>query len=122
MISKVFPLFSDDTVYSNDALNHTHFQIASEAIVKLFKKLSLRKKVLLIFDDLHWMDEMSQSLLFNILVHCKEENIMLLGAYRDDFEKQLSSLTIPLVKSDLVHIIHLQRFSYDEIKKITYIY
>ncbi len=123
IISLIFPNFSNDNIdLSYDFVEYidtTKFQIATEAIVNLFKKLIVKKKIIIIFDDIQWMDEMSKVLLSNILLQLAPQNIMLICTNRDDFEEKLSIFTIPLMRNELLNEIKLNRFSYNETKDIT---
>lgn len=123
IISFIFPNFSNDNMKLNfesvEYIDTTKFQIATEAIISLFHKLTIKKKILIIFDDIQWMDEMSKVLLSNILLQLAPEKIMLLCTCRDDFEEKLSTFTIPLIRNELLLEIKLKRFSYNETKNIT---
>ena len=67
---------------------------------------------------MQWMDKMSRILLSNIIIHFKNKKIMFIGAYRDDYENKMSSFTVPLIKRDLISIISLKRFTFDETRNI----
>lgn len=98
--------------------NNIRLELIFEAIIDLLKKISEKKKIILIFDDIQWMDKMSILLLTSILTHFKNSNVMFLGTYRNDFEVKLSKFMIPLFNNDLLIKIELDRFTFDETKNI----
>nr|WP_312580161.1 tetratricopeptide repeat protein [Sedimentibacter sp.] len=122
IISYLFPSFNKEisnTKFDNvEQIDTTRYEIAVDAIIQLLEKLSERKNIIFVFDDLQWMDKMSRLLLSNIISHFQNKKVMLIGAYRDDFENALSSFIVPLASKDLVMKIKLYRFSFEETKNI----
>lgn len=122
IIRCVFPSFNKDAALSKydniESLDSTRFELAIEAILQLLSKLSEKKNIIIIIDDMQWMDKMSKLLLSNIITHFKNKKIIIIGAYRDDYENKLSSFTVPLIKGDYIIKIKLHRFSLEETKII----
>lgn len=122
VISYVFPSFnkklSSKSVDNIEQIDTTRYELAVEAIFQLFEKLLEKKKIIIFFDDIQWMDKMSKILLLNIITHFKNNNIILIGAYRDDYENNLSKFITPLLNRDLIIKIMLKRFSFDDVKNI----
>ena len=122
IISYVFPSFNKEiisTKFDNvERIDTTRYEIAVDAIIQMLEKLSEKKNIIIIFDDMQWMDKMSRLLLSNIVSHFGNKKVMLIGSYRDDFENKLSPFIVPLVNGDLLIKIQLHRFSFDETKNI----
>lgn len=122
IISYVFPSFNKEimsTKFDNlERIDTTRYEIAVDAIIQMLDKLSEKKNIVLVFDDIQWMDKMSTLLLSNIVSHFENKRVMLIGSYRDDFENKLSYFIVPLVNRDLIMKIKLYRFSFDETKNI----
>ncbi len=122
IISYIFPSFNKNIKFKkSDIINqneNTVFEMAVDAIIQLLQKLSERKKIIFVFDDIQWMDKMSKLLLTKILTHFSNKDVLLLSAYRNDFESKMLSFTIPLIKSDLLKKIQLNRFTFEETKNI----
>ncbi|MDF2677968.1 MAG: family ATPase, partial [Bacillota bacterium] len=122
IISYIFPSFNKNINFKkSDIINqneNTMFEMAVDAIIQLLQKITERKKIIFVFDDIQWMDKMSKLLLTKILTHFSNKNVLLIGAYRNDFESKMLSFTIPLIKSDLLKKIMLNRFSFEETKNI----
>lgn len=122
IISYVFPSFNKEimsTKFDNiERIDTTRYELAVDAIIQMLEKLSEKKNIVIVFDDMQWMDKMSRLLLSNIVSHFKNNKVMLIGTYRDDFENKLAPFIIPLVNQDLIMKIQLHRFSFDETKNI----
>ncbi|MBP1926109.1 DNA-binding SARP family transcriptional activator/predicted ATPase [Sedimentibacter acidaminivorans] len=122
IISYVFPTFNNEimsTKFDNiEQIDTTRYEIAVDAIIHLLEKLSDKKNIIFVFDDLQWMDKMSRLLLSNIVFHFKNKKVLFIGAYRDDFENTLSSFIVPLASKDLITKIKLHRFSFEETRNI----
>lgn len=122
IINYVFPNFDKEIMNTKsdnvEQIDTTRYEIAVDAIIQLLEKLSEKKNIIFIFDDMQWMDKMSRLLLSNIVSHFQNRKVMLIGAYRDDFENTLSPFIVPLASKDLVMKIKLYRFSFEETKNI----
>ncbi|MBN1224181.1 MAG: protein kinase, partial [Candidatus Aminicenantes bacterium] len=55
-----------------------------EQYTRVIQALSLRQPLLLVLDDLQWIDEGSASLLFHLGRHAAGNRILIIGAYRSD--------------------------------------
>ncbi|QSX07035.1 AAA family ATPase [Sedimentibacter sp. zth1] len=122
IISYLFPNFNENLVStrfdSTERIDTTRYQVANEAILDLFLKISCNKKIILVFDDIQWMDEMSKALLKSILFRLGNSNVLLICTYRDDYEKSICDFTVPLISKDLLCEIKLNRFTKNEVEEI----
>ncbi|MGB5824192.1 MAG: tetratricopeptide repeat protein [Proteocatella sp.] len=122
IVSYMFPSFNrnlnTNEFDATDILDVTRYQIATGAIEDLFISLSEYKKIVLVFDDIQWMDNMSLKLLENIILKVGSNRILLLATYREDFEDDLSRFTIPLFSREMLSEFKINRFSMDETKEI----
>lgn len=130
-ISYLFPSFNKKISTENlnitnnlSSLSHTElidttkYQIAYEYIIDLLLKVSSNKKIILLFDDIQWMDKMSKNLLKNILFKLGKTHILMIGTYRNDYEDKLNSLTVDLFSKELLQEIKLKRFDKSEVQAI----
>ncbi len=101
-----------------EKIDTTRYGIAIDAIVDLITKISYNKKLIFVFDDIQWMDDMSKSLLSNILFKLGNTNVMMIAAYRNDYEDTVSKFTVPLIVKGLLTEISLKRFTKEEVKEI----
>lgn len=122
IISYIFPYFKDEKSVSDiqlpEQIDITRYQLANEAIIDLLIKISCKKKIILMFDDLQWMDEMSKNLLKSILFRLGNKNVLLICSYRDDYEDITNAFTVPLISKELLYEMKLERFTKKEVTDI----
>jgi len=122
IISYMFPNFnknSNTNKFDNiENLDETRYQIATGAIEELFINVSKFKKIIFAFDDIQWMDNMSLTLLKNLIIKLGSERILLLATYREDYEDDISSFTVPLFSKEMLSELKINRFNMDETKEI----
>lgn len=118
-ISGIFPVFADfnnsDRVNIKATKDKMKFKIAEEAIIGIFNKLSIEKKVIFIFEDIHWMDPMSLSLLMSIILRQEKGNIIFVATSREGYERKLERYLEPLNRKSIIRKIKLERFSREEV-------
>ncbi|RVU54729.1 BTAD domain-containing putative transcriptional regulator [Anaerosphaera multitolerans] len=120
-ISKLFPNFDDfstdatllETKDSPDALN---LNLVTQIIVESIKKVSEVKKLIIIFEDIQWMDESSIKLLTSVMLHIKSEAMFILTS-RNQYNKAVDDLIVALDRYHKVEKIQLSRFSFEESKE-----
>lgn len=122
ILNYLFPGFNRDISYTEfDSIEHldtTRYEIALDAVYFLIEKLSAKRKLVLIFDDMQWMDRMSRLMLADVMLHFRNKNVILLGAYREDFDNLMAEFTVPLITQEILTEIHLERFTLDDIRTI----
>ncbi|WP_054870492.1 AAA family ATPase [Caloranaerobacter sp. TR13] len=120
IISSIFPVFADESIQLNinpvEKIDSLKYQVVEDVILSIFKKVSRRKKILLIFEDLHWMDDMSLSLLGKIILHDENNNINLLGTLRNVCSYKIEKFIALLSKYNRVEKICLSRFTKNEVE------
>ncbi|WP_432665457.1 AAA family ATPase [Wukongibacter baidiensis] len=118
MISYVFPIFDKDNLVENrnpvEVLDTLKFSVIEEAIHSAFKNIIERKKIIFIFEDLQWIDDLSLSLLSSIIL--RNKNIMLIGTCRNGHYEGIEKLVTTLNSNDLIEFIELQRFTKNEVE------
>lgn len=122
IISYIFPYFNKEistTKYdSTERIDTTRFRIANEAIINLLVKITCKKKIILIFDDIQWMDDVSKMLLNSILYKLGNTNILLIATYRNDYSDIVEKFSVDLINKDLLTEITLNRFTRNEVMEI----
>lgn len=125
VISLLFPCFSVDDSTDNinpvEKLDTLKYEVIENTILSFFDKVSSKKKILLVFEDLQWMDDMSISLLTSIILHINNGNIAFLGTLRNGYDEAIDKFMALMFKYDKINVIEIPRFSkeetYDFIKK-----
>lgn len=118
-ICSAFPNFNSkneiDLLNNANAMNFTN---VTASILKVIKTIGQHKKIVLFADDLQWMDDMSFALISNILYDDKNNNILFLSAFRNDYEIQVRQKILPLIAKDIVFDLAIDRFNYREVSDI----
>ncbi|WP_432401311.1 AAA family ATPase [Wukongibacter sp. M2B1] len=118
MISYVFPIFDKNDLVENrnpvEVLDTLKFSVIEEAIHSALKNIIERKKIVFIFEDLQWIDDLSLSLLLSIIL--RNRNIMFIGTCRNGHYEGIEKLVTTLNSKELIEIIELQRFTKDEVE------
>jgi len=119
IICSAFPNFNSnrdiDLLNNANAMNFTN---VTDSITKVIKIIGRTKKIILFTDDLQWMDNMSFSLISNILYADNNKNILFLSAFRNDYESQVRQRILPLITKDILFDIPIERFNFDEVSDI----
>ncbi|WP_026476718.1 AAA family ATPase [Alkaliphilus transvaalensis] len=121
VISYFFPIFATEgslpTVNPANRMDSMQYQVAEEAVQGLFKKLSEKKKILLVFEDLQWIDSISLSLLSSILLHDNKSKVMFIGTCRNIQNERIDRFSALLTKYDLMEKIVIERFNETQVKE-----
>ncbi|MCG8541773.1 MAG: AAA family ATPase [Clostridia bacterium] len=124
MISYLFPSFDRNNLMENknpiEALDTLKFSVIEEAIHGVFKNIIERKKLILIFEDIQWIDDLSLSLLSSIIL--RNSNIMLICTCRNGHYEKIDSFVTMLNSKDLIEVIELRRFTRGEVEEFIYKY
>ncbi|MEY8000030.1 BTAD domain-containing putative transcriptional regulator [Clostridium sp. Mt-5] len=116
IIGSFFPQF-DKTYSANLKLiennNNLKYEVIINAIGDVFKKVGFNQKILLIFEDIQWIDSMSLSLLSSILLG-ENKNIILIATCRKEHNEELDKFITSMKMYNKLNIIELYRFDYKE--------
>ena len=93
-------------------------QYVKNAFCMLYQHLEEKKKIVLIIDDVQWMDYASMRLLANILSWDKESRILAILASRTELPAESLKIKNSLLSRDLLTEISLSRFTYEETEEI----
>jgi class 3 adenylate cyclase len=84
-------LSADDPFFRHDAPQRRHATLT--ALKRLFLRQSQEQPLLLIFEDLHWLDTETQALLDSLIESLPTAHLMLLVNYRPDYRHDWGSKT-----------------------------
>lgn len=93
-------------------------QYIKNAFCMLYDHLEGKKKIVLIIDDVQWMDYASMRLLANILSWDKENRLLAILASRTELSAESLKIKNSLLSRDLLTEISLSRFTYEETEEI----
>ena len=85
----------------------------TEVISETLNLLSHKKKMLLVFEDVQWMDQLSMDLLSSVMLNVSS-NCLFLFTARNEKKQQLEKFTNSLIQCDLLQAITLKPFTFNE--------
>ncbi|NPA75881.1 MAG: tetratricopeptide repeat protein [Euryarchaeota archaeon] len=107
--------FMPEDKKSFEAQRNAMFYEFTEKIKKLVKE----RKMVVFFDDIHWMDYSSLRLLHYLVSNLKNENIIFIGAYRPaEASKELKEVLVKMMRDNLYEEIKLSGLKYDELREL----
>ncbi|MBB6217551.1 DNA-binding SARP family transcriptional activator [Anaerosolibacter carboniphilus] len=117
-VACVFPGFVGhaeiEEVNVMEEIDYLKYQVAEKAIIEIFKMVSDRREVMLVFEDLHWIDDMSLSLLKNIMIMSQGKAMMVIGTSRKGHDDKLERFFIELSMRNMLGKLEIQAFSREE--------
>ncbi|WIF94884.1 AAA family ATPase [Caminicella sporogenes] len=117
IISYIFPEFNkkvSDDENPIEQLDTLKFNVIEEAIQGLIRKISELKKIILVFEDLQWMDNLSLTLLSAIIL--RNSNIMLIGTCREGCDKDVEKCITVLNNYNKIKVLKIKRFNEAEVE------
>jgi DNA-binding SARP family transcriptional activator/tetratricopeptide (TPR) repeat protein len=81
-----------------------------EAVAGVLKKVAASRPLLILFEDIQWMDTVSRQLMQRILQSFSMP-VLFVATVRDGYEEHLSGLTALTGRKGILHRIPLERFS-----------
>lgn len=115
-IDTIFPVF--DMNYDNcEKLDKLKLELIKNTIINIVDKASLHKKIIILIDDIHWMDKTSISLLKSLLI--RQDNINLIATARTSDEYNIDSFKNFMLQHDKLIKIKLTRFDQRQVYEIS---
>lgn len=98
-----------------DWVNHRMtYQTIEQLVVGIFTEITKKYRIVLAFDDLQWMDQMSFQLINRLLLTIPSNRLRLLCTYSRNYEAEVMKAVEPLIKKDFVMMLSLQPFTEEE--------
>ncbi|MBF8982913.1 AAA family ATPase [Lutibacter sp. B2] len=121
IISNVFPDFAkyniDMNYNTSEKIDLLQRQVIEEAMISVLNQVSQKRKIVLSFEDIQWMDDASSSLIRNILLHQKNKNIFLMGTCRNGYTGKIEQIINSAVRYNKIEKICLNSFDQEEMKE-----
>ncbi len=120
VISYMFPIFETGSNIANinpvEKIESLKYQVSEEAIIGVLKKISAKKKIILVFDDIQWMDQMSLRLLKSILLRQQKSDIFFISTCRSGYEERVDKFITDGVKYAFLEKIEIERFTQRQVE------
>ena len=115
IIAYIFPDITSDplplSVNPVEKVDVLKPKVIEDTIIGLINKVALIKPVLLIVEDLQWIDTMSLSLLSNMLLHMPPEKLFFLGTLRTGHHEELDRFISLMKRYQRLKKIEIERFN-----------
>ncbi len=96
----------------------TRFEILTETVFRYLSKYFKGREIILFFDDIQWMDEMSLKLLGNLLFRLESRQLRVIAAVREENQEELNGFKIPLVGRGILKEVPVLPFTWEEALQI----
>ncbi len=93
-------------------------QLIEEGIVEVFRHIQGSGKVLLIFEDLQWIDEKSLRLLTNLMLKYPKNRLRVLATYRGGDRRDVDLFLSLAYQKGILEKLELKRFTREETKNL----
>lgn len=115
-ISKLFPNIDDEipNVKLLETKEFLKFDLLTTALVDAIKEISKTKKLIIVLEDIQWMDQTSLELLTSVMLHLNHNEGIFLATSRNQYNTDVENLISSLNRYDKVLCIELNRFNYVE--------
>ncbi len=116
-----FSLASEQPKSETEKPGNFDYQQAVDAIISVLACLEKHRTLVLVFEDLQWMDSMSRNLLMNILL-ARDLRIFFIGTSRTEYGWRTDSWLTPLAREDRLERIEIVRFTLEEAAEFASLY
>lgn len=117
VMTRVFPEFTTNNIGDNIKLlenaNSLKYEVISDVILEVLKKVSKYKKILFLFEDIQWMDKASLCLLNSSIIH-GDKDFIFLATCRNEYDEVLDNFLTELGNYNKIKKIEIKRFNYEE--------
>ncbi|MEF9917481.1 MAG: AAA family ATPase [Lachnospiraceae bacterium] len=99
-----------------DLIDLLRGDVFEDLITALLKIISTKKKMILVFEDIHWMDADSMSALVKMLSRIDQQKIMFVLTCRNEDIDSLKKLYVFVEHSEKMQTIYLNRYNKKEVE------
>ena len=91
------------------------YEVIGNIITNILTKIAHKKKIILIFEDIQWIDYGSLTFLSNIILH-GHANILCFMTYRNEYNIEIDKFLVSANKHNKILRMDLLRFNNDEVE------
>lgn len=121
----VFPFLRTDKIMNDmevDNIIFSNYEVIEMEVVHLLLKILENKNVVIVFEDIQWIDDVSLSLIRNIFTMDENQSVLLIMTTRTPIPEKIEIMAYDMRKSGHLKNIKLKRFSKKEtIEAVNYI-
>jgi len=116
---RVFPSFASafgEELSENELSQSLQVHLLEDIIHGLFDMLSQKGLIMLIIDDLQWMDDISLSILTTLLLQFGRNKVLFVGLMRSGSSNSVRRMKASLLRGGIIDNVYLSRFSLTDIR------
>ena len=118
VIANIFPTFNIGNNYkyiaSFEESDMLKYQAMESATVDIINRICKKKRIVLFFDDIQWVDQMSLCLIKNIILKLKNKRCIVLFTCRNGYDKKIDDFITFMRFNDLISEIEVNPFTNEE--------
>jgi DNA-binding SARP family transcriptional activator len=116
-IAPEFESYKKEITSRKSAANGPNLFEIEDVILEVLKIVSSRKKLILVFEDIHWMDATSMRLLNSLLVNGKLHNCIFFLTTRNEMNAELEKFLVYINHYANVEVLELTPFNKCEVER-----
>jgi len=116
---RVFPSFAssfEEELQPDSLSQNLQVHLLEDVIHGLFDQITQKSPVMLVIDDVQWMDEMSLSILTSLLLQYGRDKVFFMGLMRSGSSNAVRRMKASLLRSGVIDIVYLSRFTMTDLK------
>ena len=117
-IANIFPTFNIGNSYeymsSLEETDMLKYQAIESATIYIINRICKKKRMMLFFDDIQWIDQMSLCLIKNIILNLKNKRCTVLFTCRNGYDKKIDDFVTFMRFKDLVNEIQINPLTNEE--------
>ena len=106
----------------SEKMGRLTYQIMEQSVLEMFRRIAQQHKVVLFFDDIQYMDQMSFQLLNRVLLTIGTDRLLLVCTYSQDSDTKVMEALEKLMKKDCLQVIALNSFTRKEADELLHRY
>lgn len=118
ILHHLFPRFMHDLEHDHleniERIDSLKSQLVLEAIVGIFNSITDHQAVMLMVEDIQWMDSFSLELLSNVILHHGSQRLVVIMSMRSDYNGDIDHPLRALLALRRIHQLKLSGFTLDE--------
>lgn len=102
----------------DQSLGRSSFQNVERIVIGICRKITRSHRLVLLFDNIQWMDTMSFQLLNRLLLTVGTDKILMICTYDQNCDQEVMEALEKLIRQDLLRTISLEPFTREETREL----
>lgn len=118
VIASVFPTFDIENncefIASIEKSDMLKYQAIESAAIDIIKRICKKKRIILFFDDIQWIDQISLSLIKNIILNLKNNRFIVMFTCRSGYDNKIDDFATFMRLKELIREIQMDPLTNEE--------